>query len=88
LLTVDEHLLAIVAAASCASLTLHSRSSSRSPIFVHRFHQIEYFQQGAVFSELKIAIARSMFDRKQTIIGMITPVTTAHSIWLVRKYYG
>jgi hypothetical protein len=88
LLTVDEHLLAIFAAASCSSSTFGSRSSSRSPIFAHRFHQIEYFQQGAVFIELKMAIARSMFDRKQTIIGMITPVTTAHSIWLVRKYYG
>jgi hypothetical protein len=37
---------------------------------------------------LAIDSIRSEFDRKQTIIGMITPVTTAHPIWLVRKYYG
>jgi hypothetical protein len=59
---------------------------------------IRHFHNGAIcikFS-IDININRSLFpedmlaklERKQTIIGMITPVDKVRSIWLVGKYYG
>jgi ABC-type amino acid transport system permease subunit len=40
-----------------------------------------------ILCSLTVTMPR-ILDRKQTIIGMITPVARASSIWLVRKYDG
>jgi hypothetical protein len=55
-----------------------------------------HFHKGAICIKFTIninrlspdeAVSRNL-DRKQTIIGMITPVDKVRSIWLVGKYYG
>jgi hypothetical protein len=47
-----------------------------------------YFDRSNSPNSSMCRITLTSLARKQTIIGMITPVAKARFTWLVRKYYG